>query len=567
MGPLSPGTRAIHLPGKGASDKAEGAVPEAKGGEGLEPILVAFHAQSLARIAQGTAVVIATLLALPDAIAILPSSPDMLTWLLRLVRIWLVALILWFVGFLAILHAVRLATRGIEVNDGGVRLWRLGRLIDWERIEAVGLEPQKFFSRIFFLRPEALRLSLYVRKGKHLSPQHVPSFFYRPDEFRRLFEAITLKRFGLKPDSEAVVVFQPGALDSLRRLSGQMRWQRIVLSVIIACGLVMFLGRKASVNYLYSSGNQLFKRGDYKEARNYYSEVTRLDPAFAAAWHNLAGAEFRLGNFDRARQCWERALVMKPDLVESKVSLAYLYMQEREYDKARKQLEHALRLAPRNTAALVNMADLDMRLGHTRSALKIARMVVTEEPDNHLANCLIAQGKLRMGSAKEALKVVAGENNRPRFNETFCRLVTGDIFMALGRVNDAARLYASVMVDAPYSVDAVTALGKARLAQGRLQEADDLLFKASAMAPHNPWPDLIRADMQLQLNDRKFALKLLERAVSQKNQDTATLTAAAAIYLKLGDRKRAEMFAQKALAIEPASPEALAVMRRAVQAD
>jgi len=554
------------------SENIEGAGPKTTASAKAPVVnrfLLAYDPQALTRFSQGTSITIATLLAIPDAIALMAGSADLVSWALRLVKIWLIALILWFVGFLAVLHIVRLISGGMYLDEGGIRLWRFGRPLPWSGIQALSLERQEFFSRIFNLKPTARRLTIFLSKrpGALALPQHVPSFLFKPGEFERFYQEICLAKFKFAPAAADALICPGEALSGLKSTYRTMRAQRAVLSILIAVGLFFFLGRKAEVNYLYTSGNRAFQSKDYQAARLRYARATAIDPAFAQAWHNLAGAEFRLGHYDQARQYWQRALMLKPDLVEPKVSLAYLYMEQRQFGKAEDLLKRALRLAPRHSPALINMADLNMRLGRTRIAMKFARLVISLEPGNRAATCLLAKGKLQLGDPKEALAALVDEQhkNRLQFDEAFCRLVAGEAYLALGKLTDAARLFEAVLADAPENVEALTDLANVRAAENRLQEADDMLYQASEKAAYNPWPYLARAELQLRVSDPAFAEQLLQKALQQA-QDARSLAAAARLSLKLGRRKQAIELANRALAVEPMTPEAHGVLSDATAA-
>jgi tetratricopeptide (TPR) repeat protein len=53
-------------------------------------------------------------------------------------------------------------------------------------------------------------------------------------------------------------------------------------------------------NFLNSLGSVLIQSGRLREALQPLEQATRLDPAFASAWYNLAGACWTLGDVPRA---------------------------------------------------------------------------------------------------------------------------------------------------------------------------------------------------------------------------------------------------------------------------
>lgn len=526
--------------------------------------LYKFDPKALVKLAQGTSVVIATLLAIPDSVALIPVAASPISWLLKVVAVWVSALILWFVGYLCVLHIVCWLTEGVRLGNDGIRLWRFGRLISWQSIVAVSVETQVMFSRIFSMTPPAKRLTLYIQRhpGGRLAPQAIPSFLFLANEFEALVQAIASKTFGSSPQSQDVLLAHVPDLPRLKGLYRILRWARMMVSVVIAIGLMAFLARKATVNYFYNTANKSFKQGNYSLAQRDYELVTSIDPFFAVAWQNLGGTEFHLGNMERACQCWEKALSLKPDLVEAKVSLAFIYIHSREFDKARNLLDRAIKLAPRNTAALTNLADLDMRLGHTREAVQTARLVLTVEQNNPLATCLIAQGKLRQGRAREALEILTTAKGGGVLTDraAFCRLVEGEVRLALGQVEEAQHLFEQVLEQLPENTDALIDLAKVGIAQHDWGRADELLERACKIAKANPWTWIVRSNLSLRTGDKEKSKSYLARAVELTGQDAGSLAASARLALDLGQRSEAKELAGRAVKLEPVTPEAIAVL-------
>jgi Flp pilus assembly protein TadD len=527
--------------------------------------LFSYNLKAMAKMAQGTSVIIATLLAIPDAFALLPNSSSLLGWLLRLIAVWLSALILWFAGYLSMMHLVAWASKGIVIGEDGIKLWRFGKLIPWAKIKAVGVEPQLIFSHIFSLSPPAQRLSLYVqaKPGAKLTPQTIPSFLFQPAEFQALLNAICQRSFAFQPDSQNVLIARHDELPKLKSLYLLLGWARIGLSLVISFGLITFLGRKATVNYFYNSGNRAFNQGELVEARRNYEFVTKIDPFFAVAWQNLGGTEFRLGDSQNACKHWHKALALKPDLVESKVSLAYIYIQERQFTKARNLLNHALNLAPQNLAALTNLADLDMRLGHTRDAMMTARLVLTIDQGNQLATGLIAQGRLRIGKPGEAIALLNAREQRGTIASElpFCRLIRGEAAADLGQLDQAEQYFQDVISENPSNPSALQDLARVYIRQKRWTEADDLMARASFLAPYDPWPHLIRSNLYLLKGDKQDASSYVSKAEQLSEQDALSLAESARIELALGNHARARKLAERSFRIEPVTPQALSIIQ------
>jgi len=528
--------------------------------------VIRYHPRALARLALATAFPIATLLAIPDAISLIPAAADPLRWAVRVIGIWLSALILWFVGFQCVLYLVRLLTLGITIKSAGLKLWRFGRLIPWASIAAVSVEPQVVFSRIFSLKPFASRLALYIegRPGARFTTQTVPSFLYQPEQFAALLQVIFQSSFGFLPDSEQVLVAPAETLGRLKRLFTLMRWQKIALSLVISLSLLLFLGRKCAVHFVYALGNKALQQGYPQQARRDYELVISMDPTFAVAWHNLASAEFRMGEVEKACQHWQQAISLKPDFVEPKVSLSFVYMHRRQYEQAANLLERALRVAPRDANVLINQADLNMRLGHTRQAMKIARLVLTQSENNALAICLLAQGKTRLGNPRAALDLIHQASRHSSYPKAgpFCQMVAGEAHMALGELSQAEVLFRAVLNEQPLNVDALLDLAHLRLSRSDFDGAGELLTEACTLNPDDPWPWLMFSQIAARRGERAQSLTYLEKASRLPDQDARSLASAARQALELGKVSKSIELARRSIKLEPVTPEALAVLEQ-----
>lgn len=536
--------------------------------------------RALARLAQATSVVIASLLVIPDAVALIPNATNAASWFIKVVGQWMSAAVLWFVFFLAILHLMRLMVKGVIVEDGGLKLWRFARRIPWTDVQAITVEPQKFFSRVFSYRPDARQLTVFsavkgMRKWISLyMPHYVPSFLFSQNDFDELVRAIVAKTYGYAPQGTEGIFCPAPNLVSMRKFYGGLKWQRMGMSCLIAVGLTMLLTRKAGVLYNYNAGNKELKQLNYAQAIVLYKKALEIEPTFAVAWNNEAQAEFNLGQFEQAREHWQKALLFKPDFVEAKVSLSYLYLQQRQFDKAKDMIERALNLHPKNPFALVNRADYNMRLGHTKEAIQDARLVLTQEgpaieSTKFMAKCLLAQAKLRLNDVEGALKILdttgnldRSPDNKEQYNKTFWYLVSSEVNLASGRIAEAEKFAESAVRRAPRSSEVKLCLANVRMRQQRFDEAASLIDEAVLIGPHNPWVPLAASHLALMRGDKIDARKQLELAVANKYQDALSLADAASLYQKLGLRDSAIYFARRSLAVEPTTEAALKVLEQ-----
>lgn len=357
-----------------------------------------FDFKATARLAQGTAAIVATLLASLDTIALIPESTNPTSLLIDFIGLWVSALILWYVSFQLIVHTLGFVLGAIKISDRGLKLGHFGHLISWDKIEGLAVEPQPIFSKACGLEPDAQRLTLFEQRKGKLASYDLPSFFYSPSMFQDFIENICKHVAGLKAQSMNVCVFAENSKELKQAYEGKGR-QRLLIILVISIGLVLVMGRKTTVNYLYNSGNHYYHAGNYKEARRYYQKALKVDPGFTFAWAGLAASEFHLDNFPAATEHWRKALFFKPDFVEPKVGLAYLLIKEGKLAEAKQLLNRALRRDPRNSAALLNLADINLRTGNPSEALRISRFVLTFDPKNSLAADVLAKSREKLDAS------------------------------------------------------------------------------------------------------------------------------------------------------------------------
>lgn len=408
--------------------------------EGTGPFLIRSTPRAMLRFALGSACTIATLLCIPDGVAIIPKSQNFGVWLIRLAGLWLSCYCLWTFGFLGLLYLVRGFTRGVEIRDEGFRLWRFGKLVPWDSVRGVSCEPQPLFAKAFCL-PLVHRMVVYSAKGDKIHPHNIPSFQFDPADFQSMLICMTEHCFGVVPSAPNLVLTEESIRAPIKDNYERGRQMRTVMSVIICISLVTYLGRKALVNYSFNMGLKEYKQEHYEIAAEYYKRATFFEPTFAPAWDQLARCEYRSYKHKDAEEHWNKALAMKPDYVESKIGLATLHMLRHEYGPARQLLKKAIHLSPTNLAAYMSLADLLIREYQYTSAIELLKQVIEKDESNERARGLMARALIRAGRAPEALQILAARDTTREKNassdDAFVLLVGAEADIALGKLNEA----------------------------------------------------------------------------------------------------------------------------------
>lgn len=361
-----------------------------------------FNIHAMTRLALGTAILVSTVLLIPDTIAILPSTHDPLALVIRSSGLWLTVFIQWTLAFLGILSFAGIVNRGIIVDKNGICLSRFSKKIEWQNIVGVSGESRPLISRLMLLKNPAVRLQLYVQNKNDIKVRTIDSLFFSQQEFTSLLNLIGFSSFGFAPDVPQVVVAKTVAREPIKKAYKRSENKGKLITAYIAIMLIAFTGRGAARNYFYNQAGQFVNKADYKTGKHYCELSLMIDGTYPYALDRLARCEFRLGESADAEQHWTKALRMKPDMVSAKVGLSNVMMKRKDFDGARKLLTNAVRLEPRDIPVHLNLGYLNMQTGKNSDGIRNFETAIQLAPGNATVRLLAAQAYLSIGNIDRA---------------------------------------------------------------------------------------------------------------------------------------------------------------------
>ena len=145
-------------------------------------------------------------------------------------------------------------------------------------------------------------------------------------------------------------------------------------------------------------GIVLLEQRDTSGALREFERATELNPDYAEAWSNRGDALMLLERPDEALASFARALALKPGLAGAWSNRGNALLQLERVDEALADYEHAIALRPDDAAAWSNRGVALVKLKRLDEALSSYGKALAVEPDYA----------------------------RARFNESVCRLLTGD---------------------------------------------------------------------------------------------------------------------------------------------
>jgi tetratricopeptide (TPR) repeat protein len=480
--------------------------------------LFAFDSQALTQLAVGSSVFIASVLAITDVIPLIPNATSVIGLVLQIIGHWIIAAVIWFLGFLAVTQTLRFISRGVWLTEKGLKLSRFDRVVPWTSIKAVAVEPNFFFTRLFSLKQTARRLTVLFHfevKNKLISrllfPNYIPSFFFSKETFDKLVNEVFARSQALPPGTlpaplpldYGVVATTGEDWQVLKRTYRFLDKQKIFVSAIILVSLVVFLGRKSMVYYFFNSAGKAATEARYEDARYYYQWSVKLEPTFAAGWNGLGQAEFRLAerrqaNFDIALRDWRRAIFLKLDFVEPRLNIVRVCFYRRNFKEARALLEHASKLAPTDGLMLLEKAELDLYTGDLKQAQKDARLLLSEGASStqnveyiFKARCILAQAKLLGGDVAGAAREIEKFSSDPRQffrgeDVTYLLITRAQILLAQGKLDEADSHIRLALRRQPYNQEVLIQAALVACARHEIDEAKYLLDRARKIPTDTP---------------------------------------------------------------------------------
>ena len=162
---------------------------------------------------------------------------------------------------------------------------------------------------------------------------------------------------------------------------------------------------------IFENGVGNFKKGQYQNAINAFSELIELAPDHADAFKNRGVSYMKQEKFDLAIKDFETAKKLFPELQGLYSNLGVAWYHKKEYAKAIKNYDLELEMAPGNHVAYFNRALCLAELDKSDQALEDLEKTLNLKPDFYWAICykadlLAAKGNIIKAKEvyKEAIK-------------------------------------------------------------------------------------------------------------------------------------------------------------------
>lgn len=269
----------------------------------------------------------------------------------------------------------------------------------------------------------------------------------------------------------------------------------------------------------YLLAQVLLGRGEFDRVLEIVDTLSEAEPDNPAVPNLAGGAWFGKGEWYASRQSFNAALKLDPEFVPARLNLGHLALIDGDIAGARAAFESILEDQPNEIGALVALATIDEREGRIAQAIE------------HLETARSAD----RGAIVAQLRLVA-------------------LYIQQGEADQAMRIANDLEQVAPDNVAVVTAVGRARLAQGERPQALSTYRRASRLAGSSPVLLTMVASQQRLAGDTENARWSLVQALQADSSYVPARVALARLELESGRSEESRTHVEVLREALPESP-------------
>jgi putative PEP-CTERM system TPR-repeat lipoprotein len=345
------------------------------------------------------------------------------------------------------------------------------------------------------------------------------------------------------------------------------------------------------------SGTLLLMAGRFDDAKARANKMLALDPKSADGQILMGNALAGLKDLDGAIADYQEAIALNPTQEQAYANLGAIQFARGQRTEAEATFRKAVAAAPTSVPARMALANFLWSSGRAPEAEQSLKDALALDPTNLSANRALGMFYVASNRAQEAepyfQAIAATAKSTP------ATLSLADYYVVMQRFDDARKILTTLASNPTAYATATTRLaaidatqGQRAQAESKLREVldkypkdasarllsarllvldgkrDEALANANLVATQDPnAPAAAEAyyligRIQTSLDRPEEAIKAYEEVLKRQPQPVAADLALAALHLTAGSLDKATTYAHQALAIQPKSPQARALMVR-----
>jgi tetratricopeptide (TPR) repeat protein len=218
-----------------------------------------------------------------------------------------------------------------------------------------------------------------------------------------------------------------------------------------------------------------------KEAPNDWQSYSLLGLAYLQKVREIGDPTY----YQKVEQAFQTTLANNPEDYNAVGGMGTLELARHQFQAALEWGQRAYKMNPNRSYGLGIIADAQIELGRYEEAVKTLQTMVDLRPDMSSFSRVSYIRELygNTDQAIEAMQMAADAGEPQSENTAWTRTQLGNLYFNSGNLQQAEIEYLRTLQGYPKYIYALAGLGRVRVAQGKMQEAADLLTQASQKIP------------------------------------------------------------------------------------
>jgi tetratricopeptide (TPR) repeat protein len=263
----------------------------------------------------------------------------------------------------------------------------------------------------------------------------------------------------------------------------------------------MELDPKQGAHY-YQLGLIRYRQKQWVAALDLFKQALELGSGSndARVWRSIGEVQLELFDRDAALQAYTEALRLQPSDPLTHLAVGQFYLERGDSDRAAEHLVSALEIDPTLRAAYPLLGRAYRQSGNSLSAVSVFKKALATDPSDQESRYTLGQTLLAMGQAAEGRQELDKyEAIRQQVGSAEANYKTALARLAEGKIAEAEKLLREAVRLAPMYGPALNSLGTLLLEHGSADKALPFLERAVQANPLNAahWYSLANADLKL----------------------------------------------------------------------
>lgn len=309
----------------------------------------------------------------------------------------------------------------------------------------------------------------------------------------------------------------------------------------------------------------LEQQGKFEDAAHVWQAVVARTPRDAGAWASLGVDLSRIQKYPEAASAYRKALALNPKLPGIQLNLGLAEFKDGRFQSAIAPFRSALADDPSNLQARTLLGLSYYGAKRFADAIPALRIASDADPSNLELLRVLAQSciwaKVSACSLAEFQRILEHDPNSSAAHVLMAEALDG-----LGRTSDAVAEFQAAINAAPREPNLHFGLGYLHWKLKQYDAAETDFKNELAIDPENAQALAYLGDVAFKKDDRDAALPLLQKALQTRHDLRLAYVDFGAILVEQGKNQEAVVALKRAIALDPAQPDAHYRLGRAYQA-